>query len=100
MISFWISVVPPKTAMTGVGSVDSRVRRWFLPFTKKIWPDDQVAVQGGPRQVPRRARVCSGRNDREPFQHWSRYYSQVERSYPWRSDDGAVSLQESRGDPR
>ena len=38
MISFWISVVPPKIAMTGLGSVDSRVGREFLPFTKKIWP--------------------------------------------------------------
>jgi len=44
--------------------------------------------------------VSSGRNGREPFQHSNRYYSQVERPYPWRSDDGAVSLQESRGDPR
>ena len=38
MISFWVSVVPPKIAMTGLGSVDSRVGREFLPFTKKIWP--------------------------------------------------------------
>ena len=38
MISFWILVVPPKIAMTGFGSVDSRVGREFLPFTKKIWP--------------------------------------------------------------
>ena len=37
MISFWISVVPPKIAMTGFGSVDSRVGREFLPFTTKIW---------------------------------------------------------------
>jgi hypothetical protein len=37
MISFWISVVPP-IAMTGFGSVDSRVGREFLPLTKKIWP--------------------------------------------------------------
>ena len=53
MISFWISVVPPKIAITGVGSVDCRVGRGFLPFTKKIWPGDQVAVQGRPRQIPR-----------------------------------------------
>ena len=53
MIYFWISVVPPKIAMTGFGSVDSRVGREFLPFTKKIWPVTQVAVQGGPRQMPR-----------------------------------------------
>ena len=52
MISFMISVVPPKIAMAGVGSVDSCVRRGFLPFTKKIWPGDQVAVQGSPRQIP------------------------------------------------
>jgi hypothetical protein len=38
MISFWISVVPPTVAMTGFGSVDSRVGTEFLPFTKKIWP--------------------------------------------------------------
>ena len=37
MISFWILVVPPKIAMTGLGSVDSRVGREFLPFTTKIW---------------------------------------------------------------
>jgi hypothetical protein len=36
----------------------------------------------------------SGSNCREPFQHSSRYYSQVECPYPWRSDDGVVSLQE------
>jgi hypothetical protein len=33
MISFWISVVPPKIAMTGVVSVGSRVSRGCLPFT-------------------------------------------------------------------
>jgi hypothetical protein len=38
MISFWISVVPPQLAMTGVRSVDSRVSGEFLPFTKKIGP--------------------------------------------------------------
>ena len=38
MISFWISVVPPKIAMTDLGSVDSRVGKEFLPFTTKIWP--------------------------------------------------------------
>ena len=94
MIFFWISVVPPKIAMTGVGSVDPRVSRGFLPSTKKIWPDDQVAIQGSPRQIPSPGSESplAGRNDREPFQHSVRYYLQVERPYPWRSDDGAVSL--------
>ena len=100
MISFWISVVPPKIAMTGLGSVDSRVGREFLPFTNEDLAGDQVAVQGSPRQIPRRKASLLWWNAREPFQHSSRYYSQVERPYPWRSDDGAVSLQESRGDPR
>jgi hypothetical protein len=31
-------VVPPKIAMTGLGSVDSRVGTKFLPFTTKTWP--------------------------------------------------------------
>jgi xanthosine utilization system XapX-like protein len=53
MISFWISVVPPKIAITGVGSVGCRVGIGFLSFTKKIWSGDQVAVQGSPRQISR-----------------------------------------------
>ena len=99
MISFWISVVPPKIAMTCLGLVDSRVGREFLPFNEDL-AGDQVAVQGSPRQIPRRKASLLWWNAREPFQHSSRYYSQVERPYPWRSDDGTVSLQESRGDPR
>ena len=99
MISFWISVVPPKIAMTGFGSVDSRVQR-VLAVHEEDLAGDQVAVQGSPRQIPRRKASLLWWNAREPFQHSSRYYSQVERPYPWRSDDGAVSLQESRGDPR
>jgi hypothetical protein len=93
-------VVPSKIAMTGFGPVDSRVGREFLPFTKKIWP-----VTGSLSRAAL-ARSLDGKasllwwNAREPFQHSSRYYSQVERPYPCRSDDGAVSLQESRGDPR
>ena len=92
MISFWISVVPPKIAMTCLELADSRVGREFLLFTTKIWPVTKVAVQGGLRQVPRRKASLLWWNAREPFQHSGRYYFQVERPYPWRSDDGAVSL--------
>jgi hypothetical protein len=53
MISLWISVVPPEIAITGAGTVGSRVSRGFLPFTKKIWPGDQVAVQGSLHQISR-----------------------------------------------
>ena len=35
MISFWISVVPPKIAMIGVVSIDSRVSRGLLLLTKR-----------------------------------------------------------------
>jgi hypothetical protein len=100
MISFWISVVPPKIAMTGFGSVDSRVGTEFLPVHEEDLAGDQVAVQGGPRQIPRRKASLLWWKAGEPFRHSNRYYCQVEHLYPWRSDDGAVSLQESRGDPR
>jgi hypothetical protein len=100
MISFWISVVPPKIAMTGVGSVDSRVSTEFMPFTKKIWPVTGSLSGAALARSPRRRASLLWWNGCEPFQPWSRYYSQVERRYPWRSDDGAVSLQEGRGDPR
>ena len=51
MISFWISVVPPKIAMTGLGSVDSRRQR-VLALHKEDLAGDQLAVQGSPRQIP------------------------------------------------
>ena len=81
-----------------VGRLSRRQR--VLAVHEEDLAGDQVAVQGSPRQIPRRKASLLWWNAREPFQHWSRYYSQVERPYPWRSDDGAVSLQESRGDPR
>ena len=102
MISFWISLVPPKIAITGVGSVDSRVSRGVLAvhLHEKTLAGDRVAVQGSLARSLAGKRVSSGRNGREPFQHSDRYDTKVERPYPCRSDDGAVSLQESRGDPR
>jgi hypothetical protein len=75
-------------------------RRRVLAVHEEDLAGDQVAVQGSPCQIPRRKASLLWWNAREPFQHSSRYYSQVERPYPWRSDDGAVSLQQSRGDPR
>jgi hypothetical protein len=60
MISFMISVVPPKIGITGLGSFDSRVGRESLPFTESSCRShgdlagDQVAVQGSPRQVSHR----------------------------------------------
>ena len=99
MISFWISVVPPKIAMAGLRSVLSRIDREFLPFTKKIWPVTR-SLPRAPSPDPSTESQSPLVEAREPFQHSSRYYSQIERPYPWRTDDGAVSLQESRGDPR
>jgi hypothetical protein len=46
MISFWISVMPPKIAMTGLGSVDSRRGQRVLAVHKEDLAGDQVAVQG------------------------------------------------------
>ena len=99
MISFWISVVPPKIAMTGLGSVDSRVGREFLPFARKTWPVTRSLPRARSPDPSTKASLLWW-NACEPFQYSSRYYSEVERPYPWRSDDGAVSLQEGRGDPR
>jgi len=53
MISSWISVVPPKIAIAGVGSVGYRVGGGFLPVAKKVWPGDRGAVQGSPHQISR-----------------------------------------------
>ena len=95
MISFWISVVPPKIAIAGVGSVGCRVGGGFLPVAKKIWPGDRVLSRAVLTRSLAGKPVSPGRNGREPFRHSSRYDWQVERPYSWRPDDGAVSLQES-----
>jgi hypothetical protein len=54
MISFWISVVPPKIARTGlwVGRLSRRPR--VLAVHNEDLAGDQVAVRGSPRQIPRR----------------------------------------------
>ena len=69
-------------------------RRWISRFSgqqrvlavhKDDLAGDQVAVQGSPglaTRSPRGKRVSSGSNGRDPFQHTSRYYLQVERPYP------------------
>ena len=75
MISFWVSVVPPKIAITGVGSVGSRVSRGFLPVTKKIWPVATSLSRAALARSLRRQASFLWRNGREPFQHSSRYYS-------------------------
>jgi hypothetical protein len=79
-----------------------RLSRWHrvLAVHNEDLAGDQVAVQDSPCQITRLESKSPWWNTREPFQYSSRYNSQVERPYPWRSDDGAVSLQESRGDPR
>jgi len=67
MISFMISVVPPKIAMTSVVSVDSRVSLGFLPLTKKIWPAIRPLSWAALARSAAGKRVSSGRNGREPF---------------------------------
>jgi hypothetical protein len=59
MISFRISMVPPKMAMTGLGAADSRVDR-VLAVHEEDLASDQVTVQGSPGQIPSRKAVSSG----------------------------------------
>ena len=86
----------PGTARRRAGS---RVSRGLLRLQRRSG-QRPGHYPGQPHLILSPGSVSSGKNGREPFQHSSRYYSQVERPYPWRSDDGAVSLQESRRDPR
>ena len=81
MISFWISVVPPKIAIAGVGSVGYRLAEGSCRLQRRSGPVTGALSRAVLTRSLAGKPVSSGRNGREPFRHSSRYDWQVERPY-------------------
>jgi hypothetical protein len=75
MISFWISVVPPKIAITGRVGRPSRLAEGLLPSQRRSGPVTRSLSRAALARSLAAKPVCSGGNGREAFQQPSRYYS-------------------------